>query len=121
MAKRKRNRKGRKPPRPYWLGPAGEGVEITWSFHARERAVERLASLGLTAEEIESHARTPHRSGREDPDPEDPDKIRRWSRARDADGTVHKLLFVFIVLREPNKATNDAGAIHMITVVDKSA
>lgn len=103
---------------PKRLAPAGAGVKIRWEKHAAQRTLQRVLSLGLSVLTVEALIRNPLGDRPDEPDPDRPGRIRRWSLTPPCnDLRVHLLIFV---MRELVGRTSDTpGEVVMITVMDR--
>lgn len=115
MAQKKSKKKVARPAR---IGPFGPETEVNWSEHAVERAVQRLARLGMSDAAIEAALLNPIGTKKDEWDPDYPqERVRRWSMVQAETGSMHRLRFVFRVLRE--RTPQQPGSISVVTVIDE--
>lgn len=96
----------RRSPR---LAPVGDGVRVAFWKHGTERYLGRLQAVGVSVDQVKALIRNPNLKKRDERDPDDPERIRRWVRLPDG-----KVVRVVLLPTRPSTA-EDAGSVDVVT------
>ena len=113
MGKRDRRPQRAKEKRFPRIGLAGPEVDVTFSTHAFERFVQRLAKGSFNKDEFVRNVREPNTKKRDEDDPRT-GRVRRWFRTQ-IDGVWYRVRVIFEVTRPQTQG--DPGAIRVVTVI----